>query len=153
MKPRMNIQSAEPRIYKAMFSADKEITNFSLDPKLKELIKIRVSQLNGCGYCINMHSKESRALGETEQRLYALAAWWETPFFTDAEQAALKLAEEVTSIYDKGLSEPVYQKALEQFGEQGVAQLIFTTTVINSWNRIAISSRMVPEPDEQNRKK
>lgn len=149
MKPRINIKNAEPRIYKAMFSADKEITGFSLDPKLKALIKVRVSQINGCGYCINMHSKESRELGESEQRLYALAAWWETPFFTGTEQAALKLAEEVTNISGKGLSEPAYQKALELFGEQGVAQLIFTSVVINSWNRIAISSHMVPESDEQ----
>ncbi|MEX0662386.1 MAG: carboxymuconolactone decarboxylase family protein [Balneolaceae bacterium] len=153
MKPRINLKNAEPRIFKAMAYAEKELADFSLDPKLKELIKIRVSQLNGCGYCINMHSKESRALGETEQRLYALAAWWETPFFTDAEQAALKLAEEVTNISDKGLSETAYQKALGLFGEQGVAQLIFTTVTINGWNRIAISSQKVPEPDEQVSKK
>ena len=87
--------------------------------------------------------------GETEQRLYALSAWWETPFFTEAEQAALQLAEEVTRIAEKGLSDSTYQKALELFGEQNVAQIIFTTVVISSWNRIAISVHTMPERDEE----
>jgi len=143
----MNIGHAEPKIYKAMDVADKAIATFSLEPKLIELIKLRASQINGCGYCINTHAKDARKAGEPEQRVYAISAWWETPFFTDAERAALKLTEEITRIGDKGLSEDTYQQALHHFGETGVAQLIFTVVTINSWNRIAISMHMVAEQD------
>jgi len=92
----MDINKAEPGIYQAMFAADNAVQGFDIDPKLKELIKVRVSQINGCGYCINYHTKDALDLSETNQRLFALSAWWETPFFSEAEQAALKLAEEVT---------------------------------------------------------
>ncbi|MBN8852853.1 MAG: alkylhydroperoxidase [Sphingobacteriales bacterium 50-39] len=147
MKERMNIDKAEPRIYKAMDAADRQVAAFGLDPKLAELVKLRASQVNGCGYCVNMHSKDARRAGETEQRVFAVSAWWETPFFTEAEQAALKLAEEITRIGQAGLSEETYQKALGYFGETGVAQLIFTVAVVNSWNRIAISMHMVASKD------
>lgn len=143
----MNIGHAEPKIYKAMDAADKAIAAFTLEPGLVELIKLRASQINGCGYCINTHSKDARKTGETEQRVFAISAWWETPFFTDAERAALKLTEEITRISDKGLSEDTYQQALHHFGESGVAQLIFTVVTINGWNRIAISMHMVAERD------
>ena len=145
MKERMNIDKAEPRIYKAMDAADRQLAAFGLDPKLVELVKLRASQVNGCGYCVNTHSIDARKAGETEQRVFAVSAWWETPFFTDAERAALKLAEEITRIGEGGLSEDTYQKALQHFGSTGVAQLIFTVVVVNSWNRIAISMHMVAE--------
>src|SRR5580765_1750988 len=103
MKQRMNINKAEPGIYKAMDASDKQVDSFALDPKLKELIRIRVSQINGCGYCINMHTKDALKLGEIAQRIFALSAWWETPFFTEEEKAALKLAEQVTNISKKGV--------------------------------------------------
>src|SRR5687768_14886385 len=86
MKERMTIDKIEPRIYEAMDAAEKQLANFNLDPKLGELVKLRASQINGCGYCVNMHSRDARKLGESEQRVFAVAAWWETPFFTDAEQ-------------------------------------------------------------------
>lgn len=143
----MNIDKAEPRIYKAVDAADRQVAALGLDPKLAELVKLRASQVNGCGYCVNMHSKDARRAGETEQRVFAVSAWWETPFFTEAEQAALKLAEEITRIGQAGLSEETYQKALGYFGETGVAQLIFTVAVVNSWNRIAISMHMVASKD------
>lgn len=143
MKARMNINAAEPRIYKAMAVADNQVKEFNIEPKLKELIKVRVSQINGCGYCIDYHSKDSLALGESVERLLVLAAWWETPFFSQEEQAALKLAEEVTRIYEHGVSEETYQNALKFYGEQGVAQLIFIAITINSWNRIAKPVHMV----------
>lgn len=146
MKSRMNINEAEPRIYKAMAVADKQIEGFDIDPKLRELIKVRVSQVNGCGYCIDYHTKDSLALGETNQRLFGLAAWWETPFFTEEEQAALKLAEEVTNI-SHGVSDGTYSNALKLFGEQKLAQIIFITVTINSWNRIAIPVHMVAGVD------
>jgi len=147
MIERMNIDKAEPRIYKAMDAADRQIAAFDLDPKLVELVKLRASQINGCGYCVNTHSKDARKAGETEQRVFAIAVWWETPFFTQAEQAALKLTEEITRIGEGGLSEDTYQKALQHFGSTGVAQLIFTVVTINSWNRIAISMHMAAEKD------
>jgi AhpD family alkylhydroperoxidase len=143
MKERFNIDAVEPGIYKAMNAAEKQISTFTIDKKLAELIKLRTSQLNGCGYCVNLHSLDARKAGETEQRVFAVSAWWETPFFTEAERAALKLAEEITRIQDAGLSEATFQNAKKYFSEQEIAQLIFITTVTNSWNRIAISMHMV----------
>lgn len=143
----MNIDQVEPRIYKAMDTADRQIAAFGLEPRLIEMIKLRASQLNGCGYCVNTHAKDARKAGEPEQRVFAVSVWWETPFFTEAEQAALKLTEEITRIGEKGLSEETYQKALKHYGNTGIAQLIFTVVTINSWNRIAISMHMVAEKD------
>jgi len=147
MEQRMNIDQAEPAIYKAMAVADNKISSFELDPKLRELIKIRVSQINGCGYCINSHTKDALKLGESTQRLFALSAWWETPFFTEEERAVLKLAEQITHISHKGVTEEVYREALRLLGEKKLAQVIFATITINSWNRIAISMHMVAEKD------
>ncbi|MBL0740341.1 carboxymuconolactone decarboxylase family protein [Chryseolinea lacunae] len=147
MKSRMNIGKIEPRIYTAMDAAEEALKTFSIDPKLAELIRIRASQLNGCGFCINMHSKDARAGGETEQRVYAVSAWWETPFFSEAEQVALKLTEEVTRMTRKGVSEKTYNHAVTLFGEQTVAQIIFTIVTINAWNRLAVATHMVAKKD------
>ena len=147
MKERMNIDKAEPGIYKAMAASDKQVDSFELDAKLKELIRVRVSQINGCGYCINMHTKDALKLGETTQRLFAISAWWETPFFTEEEKAVLKLAEEVTHISNGGVADEVYANALNILGEKKLAQAIFVIVTINSWNRIAISMHMVAEAD------
>ena len=145
MKERMNIDAAEQGIYKAMNAAEKQISTFTIDKMLAELIKLRTSQLNGCGYCVNLHSLDARKAGETEQRVFAISAWWETPFFSEAERAALKLAEEITRIQEAGLREDTFQNAKKYFSETEIAQLIFITTVTNSWNRIAISMHMVAE--------
>jgi AhpD family alkylhydroperoxidase len=145
MKPRMNLKAMEPRVYEAMNAAEKQLSSFDIDPRLRELIKIRVSQINGCGYCLNMHGRQARKLGETDQRLDTLAAWWETPFFTVEEQAALRLAEEITLISEHGLSDEVYGNAINILGEQKVSQLMLAILTINSWNRIAIATHMVPE--------
>jgi AhpD family alkylhydroperoxidase len=147
MKTRMEINKIEPGIYKAMAAAESHLKEFNLDPRLRELIKVRVSQINGCGYCINLHTKAARKLGETEQRLYALSAWWETPFFTDEERAVLKLAEKVTLIASHGVSDEVYESVIKYFGEQKVAQLIFAIITMNSWNRIAVATHMVADMD------
>jgi len=147
MKRRMNINEAEPRIYKAMAVTDNYLPQFDLERRLQELIRIRVSQINGCGYCIDYHTKDALALGETTQRLFALAAWWETPFFTEEEQAILQLATEVTRIADHGVSDQTYQNALRLLGEKKLAQVIFVTTTINSWNRIAIAMHLVAGED------
>jgi AhpD family alkylhydroperoxidase len=147
MKQRMNINKAEPAIYKAMEAADNAVDSFDLDPKLKELIRIRVSQINGCGYCINAHTKDALQLGEATQRLFALSAWWETPFFTEAEQAVLRLAEQVTLISKERVTDEVFTNAMDLLGEKKLVAVIFTIITINSWNRIAIPMHMVAEAD------
>lgn len=143
----MTIKSIEPGVYAIMLAAEKQISQFRLDPKLRELIKVRVSQINGCGYCLNLHTAEAIKLGESPQRLFTLSAWWETPFFTEEEQAALKLAEEITLIANEGVTDSTYNKAVATFGEQKVAQLILAILTINNWNRIAISTHMVAGMD------
>ena len=143
MTSRMNLKVVEPGVYDAMNTADKQISKFKLDPALRELVKIRVSQINGCGYCLNMHTADALKLGETQQRLFTLSAWWETPFFTEAERAALKLAEELTLIAQHGVSDETYNKAIALLSEQTVAQLMLVIVTINSWNRIAIATHMV----------
>ncbi len=145
MKERMNINQAEPGIYQAMAASDKQVESFELDATLQELIRIRVSQINGCGYCLNSHTKDALKIGETTQRLFAVGTWWETPFFTEEERAVLKLAEEVTNISNGGVSDEAYNDALNILGEKKLAQAIFTAITINSWNRIAISIHMVAE--------
>lgn len=147
MKARMHIKEVEPRVYKAMLEAEKQLASFDLDPKLAQLIKMRVSQLNGCGYCLNMHGKEARQIGETEQRLYTLSAWWETPFFSEVEQAVLRLTEELTQLTNKGVSDEVYDKVVSFLGEKALAQIILAILTINSWNRIAIATHMVADQD------
>lgn len=141
----MNINKAEPAIYRAMAASDDAVQAFDLDPKLKELIRIRVSQINGCGYCINCHTKDALQAGETAQRLFALSAWWETPFFTEEEQAILRLAEQVTLISKEGVTDEVFENAVGLLGERKLAAVIFTAITINSWNRIAIPMHMVAE--------
>jgi AhpD family alkylhydroperoxidase len=147
MKPRMRINKVEPKVYEAILASDKIIKDFDIEPGLKELIKIRVSQINSCGYCLNLHNADARKLGETEQRLFTLSAWRETAFFSEAEQAAFKLAEEVTMISLQGVTDETYDKAVEFFGEQRTAQLIQIILTINSWNRIALSTHMLAGKD------
>jgi AhpD family alkylhydroperoxidase len=115
-----------------------------LEPELLELIRIRASQLNGCAFCLDMHTKDARAMGETEQRIYALNAWRETPFFTERERAALALTEAITMVHTGQVPDPVYQEATTAFDEAEMAALIWAATVINAYNRIAIATRMVP---------
>lgn len=147
MKQRMEIKKLEPRIYDAMLVAEKTVSQFGIEPRMLELIKIRASQLNGCGYCLDMHAKDARKLGETEQRLYTVAAWRETPFFSEQEKVALMLTEEVTHISKHGVSDEVYQKSVALLGEKLVAQILFAIMTINNWNRLAITCHTMPEPD------
>ncbi|HKJ81621.1 MAG TPA: carboxymuconolactone decarboxylase family protein [Ignavibacteriaceae bacterium] len=147
MKVRMNLKNAEPVIYKLMVEADKSVDSFKLDPKVKELVKLRTSQINGCGYCVNYHSFEARKLGETERRLYAVNAWWETPFFSEEERAVLKFTEEVTNISHGGVSDNTFEIVLSLLGEQKLTQLLFVISTTNTWNRLAISTHMVAEED------
>ena len=145
MSTRFKMGKVQPAAYKAMDALDNYVSNSGIDKIHQELIRIRASQINGCGYCIDYHTGDALKQGETAQRLFAISAWWETPFFTAAERAALKLAEEITKIQEAGLREDTFQNAKKYFSEGEIAQLIFITTVTNSWNRIAISMHMIAE--------
>jgi AhpD family alkylhydroperoxidase len=125
---------------RSLFSLSNEVGT-KLEPSLFELVKIRGSQLNGCAYCIDMHTKDARLAGETEQRIYALSAWRETPFFTDRERAALEWTEAVTRLGDAHVPDEIYQRVSAQFDEAELVALTFAVIVINSWNRLAISFR------------
>ena len=122
-------------------AATKELDNADIEPRLRELIRIRASQLNGCAYCIDMHSKDARAVGETEQRLYALPAWRETGFFSDRERAALALTEDVTLLATTHVPEAAYAAAASQFSETEMGALISLIVTINAWNAIGVTAR------------
>jgi AhpD family alkylhydroperoxidase len=142
LTPRLRIGSLTPDSYRAMSALAGTIGD--LDPVLKQLIFTRVSQINGCAFCIDMHTKDARAAGETEQRLYGLNAWRETPFYTPRERAALALAEEMTNLPTSNVPDEVYEEAARHFEPKELSLVIWAVTIINSWNRIAITSRMVP---------
>ena len=143
MSKRVVVQEVEPKAYEAMFGLEKYLSKSNLKPALKELIKIRVSQINGCAYCIDLHTKDARKAGETEQRIYALNAWRETPFFDETERAVLALAEEMTFIF-KGVSDQAYENAAKVLDEHTLAQAIMAIVTINAWNRIAITTHLQP---------
>lgn len=147
MSKRIVIQELQPKAYEAMFALEKYLSQSKIEPSLNDLIKIRVSQINGCAFCINLHTKDARKLGETEQRIYGLNAWRETPFYNETERAVLALAEEITHISLHGVSDETYNKALEQLGEEKLAQVIMAIITINAWNRISISTHMTPALD------
>lgn len=142
MESRINIQKVEPAAYQAMFALEKYLSTSKIDPILLELVKMRASQINGCAFCLNMHSADARKLGETEQRLYLLNAWNETTLFTAQEQAVLALTEEVTRISNH-VSDETYAKAAAFFEEKELAQIIMAIVTINAWNRIAITSKLI----------
>src|SRR5262245_23164202 len=142
MEPRIKIQKyLGSDAAKAMFGLQRAVETSGLEHSLLELVKIRASQINGCAYCIDMHTKDARAAGETEQRIYALNAWAETPFFTPRERAALEWAEAVTRVGDTHVPDEVYARTREYFEEQELVALTFALVAINGWNRLAISFR------------
>ncbi|MGY4536745.1 AhpD family alkylhydroperoxidase [Mucilaginibacter sp. UYNi724] len=141
---RANILTTQPDAYKAIMALENFVISSEIEPLHKELIKLRSSQINGCAYCLDMHSRDARKLGETEQRIYTLSAWRDTPFFDEKEQAILALTEEVTLINKKGVSDDTYNKATELLGAKYVGQVIIAIITINAWNRIAISSHFQP---------
>jgi AhpD family alkylhydroperoxidase len=122
-------------------AATKELDRVDLDHALRELVRIRASQLNGCAYCIDMHSKDARAIGETEQRIYALPAWRETPFFSARERAALAFTEAVTLVADNHVPRAVYDAVAEQFTPDEVAALLSLIVTINAWNMLSVTTR------------
>lgn len=144
MEPRIDYSKHAPEAQKAMGALEKYIFSCGLDHKLIHLIKFRASQLNGCAFCIDMHSKDARALGESEQRLYELDAWRETPFYSDRERAALEWTEALTLVSETHVPDEVYEKVRKLFSEKEIVDLSLIVGAINLWNRLAISVRAVP---------
>jgi AhpD family alkylhydroperoxidase len=143
IKERFSIKTIEPDAYKAMNGLQGYVNASGITPLYRELIKIRASQINGCAYCIELHAMDARRLGETEQRIYALSAWWESPLFSDEEKAILAVTEEVTLIAEGGLSDETFEEIGKFYSEQEIAQIIMQVIAINAWNRIAVSTHMV----------
>jgi AhpD family alkylhydroperoxidase len=143
MQERVNVFKTDGAAYKAIMALENYMDTTQVSKTHKELIKIRASQINGCAYCLDMHTHDARAAGETEQRIYTLNAWRDTTFFTAEERAILALTEEVTLI-TKGVSDEIYTNAVKLLGEQYYAQVIMAIVAINAWNRVGISSELKP---------
>lgn len=144
MEPRIDYAKASEKGLAAMLGMEHHVHASGFDPLLIELVKLRASLINGCAYCVDMHTKVARALGETEQRLYGVSVWEETPFYTDRERAALAWTEAVTLVTQGHVSDEVYELARQQFSEQELVDLTLTIVTINGWNRLAIAFRTVP---------
>ncbi|MWV46537.1 carboxymuconolactone decarboxylase family protein [Paenibacillus sp. HJL G12] len=144
MKLRLNYRTSSPHVLQAMMNLQKSDSSSSIDKVLHELIKIRVSQINGCAFCLDMHAKDLLKLGDYQDHILLLNAWREAPIYTEPERAALTLAEAVTRISENGVPEDVYDQAREAFDEKTFMELILAINTINSWNRIAISTGMFP---------
>jgi AhpD family alkylhydroperoxidase len=138
---RMQLLEQAPKPAAAMFRLEASI---DLDHPLRDLVKVRASQINGCAFCIDMHWKDARAAGETEERLYALDAWRESPLYSDRERAALELCEAMTLVAAGHVPDEVWDRARAAFEEAELAQLVFTVTAINAWNRLMITTRVEP---------
>lgn len=143
-QPRIDYPAVAPEPFKAMLALEKAIANSGIEHKLLHLIKLRVSQINGCAYCIDMHWKDLRALGEDEPRLYGLNAWRETPLYSERERAALEWAEKITRISEHHIDEALFDKTAHHFNDQELANLTWAIAAINTWNRIAIPMGSVP---------
>ncbi|TCC97145.1 carboxymuconolactone decarboxylase family protein [Pedobacter hiemivivus] len=144
MEKRIDINEIQPQAYKAMYALEGYLATTELSKTHKELIKIRASQINGCAFCIDMHTKDALKHGETTQRIFLLNAWREADLFTEEEKVILAMTEEITLIHNHGLSAETYKKATEFFNENNIAQIIMAIVTINAWNRIAISTEMKP---------
>ncbi len=144
MKARLNYAKAAPGVYDAMDCLDQYLGTCGLERSLLYLVQLRASQINGCAYCLDMHWKDLRALGETEQRLYSLDAWRESPYYTDRERAALAWAEAVTLIARDHAPDAVYESVRSHFSEKELSDLTLAVATINAWNRLSIAGRLVP---------
>jgi AhpD family alkylhydroperoxidase len=144
MQPRLNFSKVSPDVAKAMLGLEACIARGSIERPLIELVKMRASQINGCAYCLDMHSKDARAAGEGEQRLYTLDAWCETPFFSPRERAALAWTETLTRVAETHVPDAEYEAVRAEFSEQELVDLTLVIVTINAWNRIAVGFRSVP---------
>lgn len=141
MSTRIDYNKIAPEAFRAMFGLERYVRDSGLEPSLLHLIKMRASQINGCAYCLDMHSKDARAAGETEQRLYVLNAWREAPFYTERERAALAWTEALTLIAENHVPDEIYNEVRQHFSEKELADLSLAIVAINGWNRLAISFR------------
>jgi AhpD family alkylhydroperoxidase len=140
MEPRIRYGKVAPEAYRAMVALERHVaTESGLERSLLELVKMRASQINGCAYCLDMHSKDARAQGETEQRLYVLSAWREAPFYSPRERAALAWTEAVTLLSEGGVSDALYEEARRHFDERELVELTMAVITINGWNRLAVT--------------
>jgi len=145
MQSRLDFTKTAPSLYRAMAALENYVKNSSrLEPSLLKLVKMRASQINGCAYCLDMHSKGARAAGESEQWLYALDAWRETPFFTDRERAALAWTEAITLISSGHAPDEVYEEVRQRFTEEELVNLTLGIVALNGWNRMLIGFRAIP---------
>ena len=144
MQARVDVQKVAPEAYRAMAGVESYVRKSGLEASLLGLVKMRSSQINGCAYCLDMHSQDARARGESEQRLYTLSAWRETPFFTNRERAALAWTEAVTLIGESHAPDDVYEEVRKRFTEQELVNLTMAIVAINGWNRLVIGFRIVP---------
>jgi AhpD family alkylhydroperoxidase len=143
MQPRLEIQKVAPQAYRAMAGLEAYVRNSGLETPLLELVRLRASQINGCAFCIDMHTKDARAEGESEQRLYAVTAWRETPFFTDRERAALAWTEALTLIAETHAADRIYEETRPHFTDEELVNLTMAIVAINGWNRLALGFRTV----------
>lgn len=144
MSMRIQYDKVAPGAFRAMFGLERYVRDSGLEPALLELVKMRASQINGCAYCLDMHSKDARAAGETEQRLYLLDAWREAPFYTERERAALAWTESLTLISENHVPDEIYNEVRQHFSEEELVNLSLAVVAINGWNRLAISFRSEP---------
>jgi AhpD family alkylhydroperoxidase len=144
MTPRIDLAKVSPDAYRALMGLELFARQSGLELSLLELVKLRASYMNGCAYCVDMHSKDARIAGETEQRIYAVPLWQETPYFTDRERAALAYTEAVTALDHGGVSDEVYAEAAKHFSEREMVALTMAIVAINAWNRVAIPFRAEP---------
>jgi AhpD family alkylhydroperoxidase len=144
MNARIDLMHVNPGIMQAMLGLERQVRQARLDGKLIDLVRMRASQINGCAYCLDMHSKDARAKGETEQRLYGLEAWRETPYYSDRERAALEWTEALTLVAETHAPDEVYERVRQQFSEDELAHLTLAIVAINGWNRLNIAARTVP---------
>ena len=146
MQPRIDEHKASPQVMKAMMSLEATVHSLGIEPSLLDLIKIRASQINGCSFCIDMHVKDAKEHGESDQRLYLLSAWRDVPFYSDRERTAIAWTEAVTLVSQDHVPDAVFQQAHEQFSEAELVNLTLAIVVINGWNRFSIAFRKIPEP-------
>ena len=144
MKARIDLMHVNPGVVQSLLGLERQVSKARFDRKLLDLVRMRASQINGCAYCLDMHSKDARANGETEQRLYGLEAWRETPYYSSRERAALEWTEALTLVSETRVPDEVYERVREQFPEDELVHLSLAIVAINGWNRLNVSARTVP---------
>lgn len=148
--PRVAFSEANPKAYPAMKELSSYVEHSSIEASLRELIKVRASQINGCAFCFEMHTRQAREQGETEHRLYLLSAWRDAPYYNEAERAALELTEAVTRIAERGVSDELYERVRQHFTAEQYVDLLMTINVINAWNRLMVAMGHIP-PQQKTR--